>query len=63
VSGLAEGEAGRWTALLEDGREVPMEAVAEGSLVSVSWDCPAHSVREVRLNPDDSAGDIYFEVK
>jgi hypothetical protein len=65
VSGLGEGETGEWTALLEDGSEVAMEAVAEGTLVSVSMggSVAAERVREVRLDPDDSAGDIYFEVE
>jgi hypothetical protein len=64
VSGLADGETGKWTALLDDGSEVAMAALAEGTLVSVSLDemVAAESVREVRLDPDDSPGDIYFEV-
>ena len=67
VAGLPDGETGTWTALLDNGGELPLNAEAhEDSLVSVWLEGEVRAGRtvdQVRLDPDASAGDVYFAIE
>lgn len=68
VAGLAAGDAGTWSAVLDDGSELPLVAsmTDEGAgLVAVSIpQAPAgRTIEAIRLDPDETAGDIYFDVE
>jgi hypothetical protein len=66
VAGLPDGDTGAWSAILDDGTEVALAATALAeSRVRVDLAAPLpadREVDEVRLDPDASAGDLYFEM-
>jgi hypothetical protein len=68
VAGLAPGETGAWSAVLDDGSEAPLPASLgdDGTTVTVPLAGAVPQGRRlaaVRLDPDATAGDIYFDIK
>jgi hypothetical protein len=66
MAGLPEGDTGTWSAILDDGSEVALLATARPeSRVRVDLGAPlpaGREIDEVRLDPDASKGDLYFEM-